>query len=93
MCAFARCRLVFVARGGAWSPANHHHWPDAFKAAARTLLLTASSTAGSTGDSWACGSCAGRGERRAPASLAALPADVLLRILSLAAAPMSTWLL
>jgi hypothetical protein len=31
-----------MARGSAWSPATHQHWPDAFKTAARTLLLVAS---------------------------------------------------
>ena len=33
------CTLLFVACGGAWSTATHRHWPAAFKAAARTLLL------------------------------------------------------
>jgi hypothetical protein len=32
-------RLLFVARGGAWSSATHRHWPDLFKAAIRTFLL------------------------------------------------------
>jgi hypothetical protein len=75
------CRLVFVACGGAWSPATHHRWPDSFKAAARVVLLAGGRTGGS-----------GRGVRHAPAaSLATLPADVLLRIVQLAAAPMSAW--
>ena len=71
----ACCRLVSLARG--WSPATHHHWPDAFKAAARTVLLTASRAAGSSDSQ---------------PSLRVLPAEVLLRILQLAAAPMSAWL-
>ena len=82
------CRLVFVARSGGWSPATHYHWPDAFKAATNTLLLAGSLTLGTgTGNV-----AASRGARPAPAGLAALPADVLLRILQLAAAPMSAWL-
>ena len=64
------CRLVFVARGGVWSLTTHHHWPDTFKAAARTLLL-AGSRAGSSFD-------AGRRAAPAPAGLAALPADMLV---------------
>ncbi len=39
-CAVPR-RLLFAAQDGSWSPATHRHWPDAFKAAARTLLLAA----------------------------------------------------
>jgi hypothetical protein len=66
-----------VARGGTWSPATHRLWPPAFKAAAHTLLL-------------ASGRSASDGE--APDQLAALPADALLRVLELAAAPMSAWL-
>ena len=87
-----------MARGEAWSPANHHHWPDAFKAAARTLLLLASGRADvhvsgdgkdddqspQAADSNDCG---GTGT-----SLADLPAGALLRIVQLAAAPMSAWL-
>jgi hypothetical protein len=74
------CRLVFVARAGAWSPATHHHWPGAFKATARTLLLTA------TREGRAAPARSG-----AP-SLASLPADVLPRIVQPAAGPMSAWL-
>ena len=82
------CRLEFVARRGAWSPATHCNWPDAFKAATNTLLLACCRTVGSGAGSVA----ASRGARPAPAGLASLPADVLLRILQLAAAPMSAWL-
>jgi hypothetical protein len=75
------CRLVFVARGGAWSPATHRRWPDGFQAAARDVLLAGGRTGGS-----------GRGAHHAPAAgLAALPAEMLLRIVQLAAAPMSAW--
>jgi hypothetical protein len=102
----AACRLVFVARGGTWSRATHHHWPDAFKAAARTLLLAGSRPSGA-----GRGACSGGGrllpavnsttdreESPAPAgdssclTLAALPADALRLIVQLAAAPMSAWL-
>ena len=82
------CRLVFVARGGTWSPSTHHHWPDAFKAAARTLLLTASCTG--SGDASRKGQAAPL--RSGAPRLASLPADVLLRIVPLAAGPMSAWL-
>ena len=77
-----------MARRGAWSPATHCNWPDAFKAATNTLLLACCRTVGSGAGSVA----ASRGARPAPAGLASLPADVLLRILQLAAAPMSAWL-
>ena len=117
------CRLVFVARGGACSTATHHHWPDAFKDAALTLLLAGShmgSTSSDAGSQTAAGgplrsSGSGRGSHkrsrvaprggaskarrpasRAPAGggcrLAALPSDVLLRILHYAALPMYKWL-
>jgi hypothetical protein len=92
------CRLVLVARGDAWSPATHRHWPDAFKGAARTLLLAAGRTGG--GPASGIGGCGvSLDARPAPPGgdgdnlkLAALPADVLLRILQLAAMPMSAWL-
>ena len=76
-----------MARGGTWSPATHHHWPDAFKAAARALLLA--------GNGQGQGAAASKVSQ--PSSLAtrlpALPAEVLLRIIQLAAAPMSDWML
>ena len=43
-CATA-CRLVFIARGGTWSPATNHHWPDAFQAAARACCWRAAALA------------------------------------------------
>jgi hypothetical protein len=95
-------RLPFVARGGTWSPATHHHWPAAFKAMARTLLLARSATGGgsSGGSRHKRGKgrgSDGRAKRPAPPAagpcrLAELPADVLLLIIQLAAAPMSAWL-
>lgn len=83
LCQPTVCRLVFVARGGAWSPVTHHHWPDGFKDAARTLLLVGGGAGSGAASPCAC---------PAPAGLAALPPGVLLRILQLAAAPMSAWL-
>ncbi|PSC73055.1 hypothetical protein C2E20_3598 [Micractinium conductrix] len=69
-------RLLFVARGGTWSPATHRLWPPAFKAATRTLLLAGARSSGSG---------------RSGCPLAALPGDELLRVVELAAAPMSAW--
>lgn len=74
-----------MARSGAWSTATHRHWPDAFKAAARTLLLAGSRTVGGR---------AGRRRQSRPvraSRFGALPADVLLRIVQLAAEPMHAW--
>ena len=91
--------LLFIARGGSWSPGEHRHWPDRFKAAARTLLLSASASAASR-------QAAGRrvtraSSRRHPHAAAAagspfpclgdLPEEVLLHILRLAAHPLSGW--
>ena len=123
--------MLFVARGGAWTPANHHHWPDAYKAAARALLLAGSHGHSSGRETGAAGKAgwpsisagcleglskaatgnlletgshsqgsskergAARKAARQPASstrLSALPADVLLRIIQLAAHPMSDWM-
>ncbi|KAL4431409.1 hypothetical protein ABPG75_006665 [Micractinium tetrahymenae] len=93
--------LVFLARGGTWSPAEHHRWPDAFKAAARTLLL-ACSAAGAQPLADAAVGGSKRRRRRGHAAgdiptvrggrLAELPAGVLLRVVELAATPMSAWL-
>ena len=55
-----------MARGGAWSPATHRHWPDPFKAAIRTLLLACNRI--STGE--------------------VMPAEVLMSIIQLLAAPL-----
>jgi hypothetical protein len=78
-----------VACGG-WSPTTHRHWPAALKTAARTLLLVvhrnsrsgAEVQGGASGATWhsASASCQ-----------ATLPADVLLRIIQLAAEPLSYW--
>ena len=87
------CRLLFVARGGTWSPTTHHNWPDAFKAAARVLLLAGSRIGGA--GSAACsaaGSAAGSAGGGSGCRLAVLPESVLLHIIQLAAAPMSSWL-
>jgi hypothetical protein len=82
------CRLLFVARGGTWSPTTHHNLPDAFKAAARVLLLAGSRTGGTgSAASSAAGSAGGGGCR-----LPVLPDSVLLHIIQLAAGPMSAWL-
>ena len=81
------CRLLFVARGSAWSPATHHHWPDAFNAAARTLLLAGSRTGSADRGAGSAGSAGGGGCR-----LALLPDSVLLHIIQPAATPMSAWL-
>ena len=63
----------------AWSPSNHATFPQAFKQAARTLLLAAQ--AGKrTGSSWAA------------TGLAALPSEVLVGVLGQAAYPLSSWL-
>ncbi|KAL4431391.1 hypothetical protein ABPG75_006647 [Micractinium tetrahymenae] len=94
-------RLVFLARGGTWSRAEHHRWPDAFKAATRTLLLAGSAAgeqpvaeaaAGSSKRRRRRGRAAGDGPSPRGGMLAALPAGALLRVIELAAAPMSAWL-
>lgn len=77
--------VLHIARGSVWSPATHHLWPPAFKAAARALLLALARDVGDAGSEGGDdGSAAG-------ANLACLPAPLLLRVLQLAAAPMSTW--
>lgn len=74
------CSLLHIAKGGTWIPSTHHLWPHTFKAATRTCLLAAQSSAAHHSDSTrACG-------------LGSLPTDVLLHILSIAALPMSAWL-
>ncbi|PSC73519.1 trans-2-enoyl-mitochondrial [Micractinium conductrix] len=82
---FMHARVLHIARGSVWSPATHHLWPPAFKAAARALLLALARDVGDAGSEGGDdGSAAG-------ANLACLPAPLLLRVLQLAAAPMSTW--
>ncbi|KAL4431357.1 hypothetical protein ABPG75_006613 [Micractinium tetrahymenae] len=93
-------QLVFLARGGAWSPAAHHRWPDAFKAAARTLLLAASSAgaqpvleaAANGSKRRRLGQAAGAASKPRGGGPAVLPVELVLRVLELAAAPMSGWL-
>lgn len=93
-------RLLFIARGGSWSPGEHHRWPVRFKAAARALLLTAStSAAGRQAAGRRVTRASSRWHRHAAAAVGSpfpclgdLPAEVLLRILCLAAHPMSSWL-
>ena len=98
--------MGLIARGGTWSPATHCHWPETFQAAARTLLLAASSAGAQPAVQPKGGEGAGRatrGRRRsqraaagAPADggggLAALPGSNVLHVLELAAMPMSDWL-
>ena len=86
------CRLVFAARGGTWSPATHHHWPDAFKAAVRTFLLAGSGAGGSGSGGAERGGTRRAGTGGTGPGLVALPTNVLLRILQQVAAPMSAWL-
>lgn len=96
------CRLLIVARGEAWSSSRHVDWPDAFKAAVRCLLLAANTKAGTAQDSAAQQRVDRRRRGKAPrlsapagagsASLASLPQELLLKIVELAAAPMSEWL-
>ena len=88
---------MFLARtGGAWSPAAHHHWPLA-KPAARALLLCASvGTVADIGEPSAlqCKTQAAVPEpapSEAACLLGCLPPGVLLRIVKLAAEPMSFW--
>lgn len=60
----------------------HQLWPDSFKETVRTFLLANNRAGGSV-----------RSSRRKPADrpLPALPADVLTRVIELAAAPMTVW--
>ena len=85
---------MFVAEGSSWSPATHHHWPDAFKAAARTLLLAGSIAGlrptGRTRSGRGFGGLAAAGSHTP--GLGCLPREVLLRVIQLAAHPMSAWL-
>ncbi|KAL4431354.1 hypothetical protein ABPG75_006610 [Micractinium tetrahymenae] len=96
-------RLVFLARGGTWTPATHHLWPDAFKAAARILLLAASSAGVKPAAEAAPGGSSSKRRRRGRGAakarprfqhgwLAALPAGAVMHILKLSALPMSAWL-
>ncbi|PRW44441.1 leucyl phenylalanyl-tRNA-- transferase [Chlorella sorokiniana] len=68
-----------------WSPAQHHRFPPAFRAAARGLLLSS--------HRWGSASAAAGAEEAAglpsSAHLGALPRDVLLKVLCMAAYPLS----
>jgi len=85
------CRLLFVAKGGTWSPSTHHLWPDAFKAAVRALLLAAGS--GNTHASAGIGGIrlADQEQHCQPAAITSLPAGIVISIIRLEAAPMSAW--
>ena len=86
--------------GVPWCPAMHAAMPPAFKAAVRTLLLAAHGGA-QRGAAPAGSATAGARTRRAAARqqaahavalLGALPRDVLLSIVRLAATPLTAWL-
>ena len=79
---------MFVAQGSAWSPATHHHQPDAVKAAIRTPLMVGRN---------ACSVSASSGGQLGHAAGASVTSSIrlaalLLRILQLAAMPMTAWL-
>ena len=95
-----RCRYLWLAvQHPPWSPAEHRRFMPAFKQAARTLLLAAHRTgsvggSGSGSNSRSDGGLSGEGKAKPRSSqplLAALPPDVLLRILGMAAYPLSAW--
>ena len=73
-----------------WSPQEHARFPPAFKAAARTLLLAARHGArlGGGPDEQSPGEEGAEGALR---QLGALPAKALLRVLGVAAYPLSAW--
>jgi hypothetical protein len=91
------CRLRLAAQGGSWTTEVHRIWPEAFKAAVRTLLL-ANHKRGAPLGGGRPASRAQRAARRrgdvvpAGASLATLPRELLPHIFSAAAWPMSAWL-
>ncbi|PRW57466.1 von Hippel-Lindau disease tumor suppressor,beta alpha domain [Chlorella sorokiniana] len=62
----------------AWEPATHRKFQPAFRAAARTLLLAAHRISHQP-------------ERSTAAGLGALPQDVLLNIIGIAAYPTLAW--
>lgn len=78
--------------GKCWTHATHQAFPPTFRAAARTAVLI-NGTRGFGSAPWQ----PRRSPRRAPppspeARSVSLPAEVLQRILALAAAPLSVWL-
>ena len=90
-------RLIITARGEPWSPATHHHWPQAFKAWVRTLLLVWRRCVARGGEA-ARGGGKTRAARRTAAAaesavqLARLPLELVLKVAEQAAKPMSAWL-
>jgi hypothetical protein len=82
-----------------WSPQQHARFPPAFRHAARALLLAAQR--GGSSPAGQLGGAAARRQRRIPSyrlpsaagtvGLAALPQELLLRIVGLAAYPRSSW--
>ena len=83
-----------MAEGGSWSPATHHRWPRAFKAAARTVLLPGSISAPRPAEHTHSSQDSGQsapGDSYTP-GLGCLPREVLVRVIQLAAQPMSAWM-
>ena len=73
------CRALWIlVTGRPWSHAEHQHFPPAFKAAMRTLLLAQRH-----------GSVAVESQAN---PLALLPPDVLLGVIRAAAFPLSPWI-
>ncbi|PRW58322.1 cytochrome P450 [Chlorella sorokiniana] len=72
--------LALALEHPAWSPAQHARFLPSFQAATRTLLLVVHRTSRTASSSSSLGSL-----------LASLPLDLLLRIIGLAAYPLSTW--
>ncbi len=94
-------RVLFAARDGSWSPDTHSHWPAAFKATARALMLAAHRGSGipplsqdprTARRQRRQAAAAASGGQQAGCTLGALPAELLLRILKAAAEPLSAWL-
>ena len=86
------CRALWLmVTGQPWSDEEHRHFPPAFKAAVRTLLL-----AHRRGSPVSRGVTRGAAKRVAVESranpLVLLPPDVLLNIIGQAAFPLSAWL-
>jgi hypothetical protein len=80
---------VAAARGG-WSSTTHRHWPTALKTAARTLLLVVNRISRSRAEGLG-GASEATWHSPSASCQAALPTDVLLRIIQLAAEPLSYW--
>lgn len=82
------CRWLYLAlQHPAWTPQQHRRFMPAFRKAAATLLLAAR-----RGARQASGSSDGDGDGQSPAAmLGALPHELLLHIIGLAAYPLSAW--